>query len=84
MTHFWKNHEAMDQISELVNAAESDGPQIITRQGAPVAVVLSYEEYSLLVKPRTDLVEFFHSSPLAGIELDVERDNSLDRKVDFP
>jgi hypothetical protein len=34
--------------------------------------------------PGDDLVAFFQASPLAGIELDLERDKSLPRDVDFP
>ena len=79
MTHTWQLQEAKNKLSELVNEAEKQGPQIITRHGEQVAVVLSYEDYSRLVKPKTDLLEFFQSSPLARIELDLERDHSLDR-----
>jgi len=79
MTHLWQLQEAKNKLSELLNEAQNEGPQIITRHGEQVAVVLSIDEYSRLIKPKTDLVEFFQSSPLARVELDLERDRSLDR-----
>ncbi len=77
--HVWQLQEAKNRLSEVVNDAETQGPQIITRRGEQVAVVLSYDEYIRLAKPQIGLVAFFQSSPLAGVELDLERDRSLDR-----
>ena len=79
MNHIWQLQEAKNKLSELVNEAENEGPQIITRHGEQVAVVISIDDYSRLTKPATDLVEFFQSSPLAKVELDLERDRSWDR-----
>ena len=79
MTRTWQLQEAKNKLSELVHEAQTEGPQIISRHGENVAVVLSYDEYSRLVKPETDLVTFFRSSPLVGVDLDLERDRSSDR-----
>jgi hypothetical protein len=43
--------------------------------------VIAYDEYQRLQKPQTDLVTFFQSSPLADVELDLPRDDSLPRDV---
>jgi antitoxin Phd len=80
MNHIWQLQEAKSKLSELVNKALEEGPQIITRHGDEVAVLISYEDYNRLRKPETNLVEFFRSSPLAGEELDLERDRSLSRQ----
>ena len=79
MNHVWQLQEAKNKLSELVNEAETEGPQIITRHGEQVAVVLSIEEYSRLVKPKTNLLEFFQTSPLAEVGLNLARDRSFDR-----
>ena len=84
MIHSWQIQEAKNKLSDLVKQAQDNGPQIITRHGEEVAVVLSMEDYSRLVKPKTDLVEFFQSSPFVGVELDLTRDNSLDRDTEIP
>jgi antitoxin Phd len=76
MRKTWQLQEAKSRLSELVKQAEQDGPQIITRHGEEVAVVLSYAEYTRLHQPETSLVEFMRSSPLLGEDLDMERDQS--------
>ncbi|CAM3507675.1 Antitoxin [Deinococcus saxicola] len=48
MTHrSWKLETAKAQFSEVVRDAESGQPQLITRRGQPVAVVISAREYAL-------------------------------------
>jgi len=79
MARLWPLQEARNKLSDVVDDAETDGPQIITRHGKQVAVVLSMAEYSRLVKPQTDLMTFFQSSPLAGVDLDLTRDRSPGR-----
>jgi len=79
MAHIWQLQEAKSKFSELVNKALEEGPQIITRHGDEVAVLLSYGDFNRLRKPETSLVEFLRSSPLAEEELDLERDRSLSR-----
>jgi prevent-host-death family protein len=76
MGGIWQLQEAKSRLSELVNQAIREGPQIITRHGDEVAVVISYDEYSRLRKPEISLVEFFRASPLVGASLNIERDRS--------
>lgn len=45
----WQVQEAKARLSELIARAESDGPQFITRHGTERAVVLSIEDYRVLV-----------------------------------
>lgn len=77
----WRLKEAKKHLNEVINQALSEGPQSITRHGKEVAVVLSKAEYNRLKKSKTGLVEFFRQSPLVGIELDLERDQSLPRDI---
>jgi antitoxin Phd len=73
MTRVWQIQEAKNKLSEVVDEAQR-GPQVISRRGAEVAVVLSYEEYLKLKKNRTNLAQFFLESPLRDSELDLTRD----------
>ena len=57
-----------------MDEAQRSGPQIITRRGEKTAVILSFEDYRRLVASRKNLSEFFQESPLAGAELDLERE----------
>ena len=84
MEKTWQLQDAKNKFSEVVNDAISRGPQVITRHGVQVAVVISYADYARIRPPENDLVEFFQSSPLAGLEQDLERDKSLRREPDLP
>lgn len=81
MTKNWQVQEAKARFSELVRRADS-GPQMITVHGRRAAVVLSADDYDRLKDRRGKpaLTEFLRDSPLAGVELDLERDRSLPRK----
>lgn len=74
MQKVWQIQEAKNKLSEVVERAIESGPQILTRRGAEVAVVLSYPEYLQLKRKQIPLSEFFQRSPLG--ELDLERDRS--------
>lgn len=74
MQRSWQIQEAKNKLSEVVEDAIEKGPQILTRRGVEVAVVLSYSEYLTLKKKQVPLSEFFRKSPLA--DLDLERDRS--------
>jgi prevent-host-death family protein len=74
VAHVWQLQEAKNKLSEVVDEAIHNGPQVISKRGAEVAVVLSYEEYLTLRKSRTNLAQFFLDSPLRGSNLDLTRD----------
>lgn len=74
MTRTWQLQEAKNKFSQVVDEALQAGPQLITRRGVEVAILLSYEEYRRIAASQTSLSEFFRQSPLAGVELDLSRD----------
>ncbi len=76
MIQTWQLQEAKNKFSRVVENAINSGPQIITRRGVEVAIVLSYAEYKNMVASRQKLSQFFRESPLAGVELDLTRDQS--------
>ncbi|HZD57789.1 MAG TPA: type II toxin-antitoxin system Phd/YefM family antitoxin [Anaerolineales bacterium] len=78
-TKVWQLQDAKNRFSEVVNRALAEGPQIVTRRGEEVAVVLSTDEYNRLKKSKSSLREFFRESPLVGVDLEVERDQSYPR-----
>ena len=81
----WQLQEAKNKFSRVVADALRDGPQIITRHGTEVAVLLSYQEYKRVIESsrhaQTKLSQFFRESPLADEELDLGRDMSDARVV---
>jgi antitoxin Phd len=80
----WQLQDAKARFSELFRRAQAEGPQYVTRQGKDTVVVLAAEEFDRLTtrsrQPRT-LVQFFAESPLAGVELELDRPRDLGRKV---
>jgi prevent-host-death family protein len=79
----WQLQHAKNKLSEVVNDAIQTGPQVITRHGEQVAVVISYADYARMRAPQGNLAEFFRAAPLVGVELDLERDQSLPRAVEL-
>ncbi len=45
MRRVWQIREATSRFSEVVDEAIEHGPQIVSRRGVEVVVVLSYQEY---------------------------------------
>ncbi|MDW8145450.1 MAG: type II toxin-antitoxin system Phd/YefM family antitoxin [Roseiflexaceae bacterium] len=76
MSRIWQLHEAKNRLSEVVEEALRNGPQIITKRGTEVVVVLSYAEYRRMQLAHKKLSEFFQELPLAGIDIDLQRDQS--------
>ncbi|GAB4432127.1 MAG: hypothetical protein OHK0015_19270 [Chloroflexi bacterium OHK40] len=79
MGKVWQLQEAKNRLSEVIDEALRDGPQVITRRGAETAVVLSYAAYRELRARRQPLSAFLRESPLAYTALDLERDTSPPR-----
>ena len=75
----WQLREAKARLSELIRLADSEGPQGITVRGEPKAVVVSKVAFERLRGPKPSLAEFLRSSPLAGLDLELERDGSPPR-----
>jgi antitoxin Phd len=79
MIHTWQLQEAKNKFSQVVENAVNSGPQIITKRGVEVAIVLSYVEYRKMLASRQKLSNFFRDSPLVGTDLDLTRDTSYAR-----
>jgi antitoxin Phd len=78
----WQVQEAKTKLSELIEDANTKGPQIITRHGTERAVILSIAEYRALAAQKLDFRAYLLSGPkFEGFE--IERDKSTDREVDL-
>lgn len=79
----WQLQEAKARFSELIKTAQVDGPQEISVRGEATAVVLSIADYNKLVHSKPDFVSFIRNSPLAGVNLELERDQSPARDFEL-
>lgn len=83
----WQVQEAKQRFSEVLRAVEQGGPQIITRHGQEIAVIIDMAEYRRLTGPRRDFVEHLMAFPkldMAPGEPDVFAEIEAERKQDFP
>ena len=76
----WQIQEAKQRFSELINRAQRDGPQVVTRHGAEVAVVIATEEFHRLSKDEGAFKDFLASGPDWDL-LDLDRDRTPARTV---
>lgn len=83
MENYWQLQYAKNKFSSLVDKAQQNGPQFVTKHGKEAVVVLSINEYRRLVKPKTSLVNFFHNSPLAQENIDLARSKEIPRDVEL-
>ena len=83
MKNTWQLQEARNRLTTFVEGALHHGPQIITRRGVKTAIVLSVKDYEKLAKTKQNLVDFFKSSPLHGVKIDLTRSKDSSREVEF-
>jgi prevent-host-death family protein len=76
----WTLASAKARLSEVVDRAQA-GPQTITRNGKPSAVIVSAEEWARKTLRKGTLAEFLLTSPLRGANLEVERQRDTPRDV---
>ncbi|MHB2016230.1 MAG: type II toxin-antitoxin system Phd/YefM family antitoxin [Candidatus Xenobia bacterium] len=78
----WQVQEAKQKFSRLVQRALMEGPQIVTRHGEEVVVVVSAAEYHRLTGSTSDFKSFLLSAPDLSA-LDVERTRELPREIEL-
>ncbi len=85
----WQIQDAKQRFSEMIRAVVSDGPQVITRHGEDVAVVVDIGEYRRLTQPSVNLAGILLGGPksdaAAGVfaEIEAERTADFGRAVDL-
>lgn len=81
----WQLQDAKQRFSELIRAALSEGPQVVTRHGEEVAVVIDIAEYHRLRGDEAasdEFKDFLRSAP-ALEEVVAIRSRDAGRSVDL-
>lgn len=78
----WQLQEAKQRLSEVVRRAQDEGPQIVTRHGENVAVVIDIKEYRRLKGDTPDFKGFLLSGPDLS-DLEIVRSRDLPRPVEL-
>jgi prevent-host-death family protein len=76
----WQIDEARRHLTQLIETARTDGPQIITRYGAERAIVLSIEEFRTLTAHKPGLKEYLLSGPKVD-DFEIEPDRDMGREI---
>jgi prevent-host-death family protein len=79
----WSVANAKAHFSALIDKAKSEGPQTVTRNGKPAAVLVSVEEWEKKTARKGTLSEFFRNSPLYDSGIELVRPDHPPRKVDL-
>ena len=79
----WTAAEAKARFSEVIDRAQADGPQTITRRGEKAVVVVDAAEWERKAKRVGTLAEFFANSPLRNSGLKIARRKAPPRKIDL-
>lgn len=77
----WQLHAAKQRFSELVERAQREGPQVVTKHGRDAVVVISASDYRRL-QPEPSLVEFIKSAPDLDL-LDLRREDDYGREIEL-
>lgn len=85
----WQVNQARTHLSEVLDQADDEGPQIITHHGKERAVILSMDTYRSLqaqqeAKPKQDFASFLLTIPKIELEeSEIERDKDTGREIDL-
>jgi len=78
-TKSWQLQEAKNKLSELIDRASEDVPQLITRRGKPVAYVVSAKTWER--RTRTSLKKVLRACPAPDFFAPIERDSDPGREI---
>ncbi|MDG4764576.1 type II toxin-antitoxin system prevent-host-death family antitoxin [Solwaraspora sp. WMMD406] len=67
----------------MLRAAERGEPQIVTRHGEEVAVVVDIAEYRRLRGAQTSLMEYLRGDPCLDDDFEIERQRDLPHDIDL-
>ena len=71
----WQVQEAKMRLSQVIDEAQTKGPQMITRHGVDRAVVLSIDDFRSLTASKPDLRAYLLGGPKVDeFEIEPERD----------
>lgn len=77
----WQVQEAKQRLSELLRAAQGGEPQVITKHGEDVAVVIDIVSYRRLAGVQLELADYLRHGPTLD-DLDLHRPDDRPREAD--
>jgi len=78
----WQVQDAKQRFSELIRTAHAEGPQVVTRHGEEIAVVIDIADYRRLRGQVIEFTDYLRSGP-AFDDLELERVSEYPRNTDW-
>ncbi len=78
----WQVQDAKQRFSELIRTAHADGPQVVTRHGEEIAVVIDIADYRRLKGEIAEFKDYLRSGP-GFDDLDLTRTAERPRSTDW-
>lgn len=82
MSSVWALQDAKNKFSAIVDRACSVEPQIVTRRGTPVAVLVSYETYKAKTSGNRSFLDLLLGGPKVDGGLPISRDKAPLRRTE--
>lgn len=80
----WQLQEAKARLSEVIETAKKDGPQIITQRGIKSAVILPFHEWERAQQPKGEtLLEILRSGPPGDLPIPPRSHWKMRKQVGF-
>lgn len=76
----WQVQEAKMRLSDVIEQAQTKGPQLITRHGIERAVVLSIGDFRSLTANKPDLRAYLLGGPKVG-DFRIRRSRDIGREI---
>ena len=78
----WQVQDAKARLSEVIDRAQTDGPQMITRHGSERAVLMSAEDYRALLAGKPGFKAYLLGGPKVD-DFEIDRDRDTGRSIEF-
>jgi prevent-host-death family protein len=78
----WQVQDAKQRFSELIRTAHAEGPQVVTRHGEEIAVVIDIADYRHLKGDIAEFKDYLRSGPDSD-DLDLTRTAEQPRSTDW-
>jgi prevent-host-death family protein len=78
----WPVQDAKQRFSELIRTAHADGPQVVTRHGEEIAVVIDIADYRRLKGETIEFRDYLRAGPFFD-DLDLARATDRPRSIDL-
>jgi prevent-host-death family protein len=78
----WPVQDAKQRFSELIRSAHAEGPQVVTRHGQEIAVVIDIVDYRYLKGEIAEFKDYLRSGPDFD-DLDLSRTGERPRTIEW-